>query len=66
MTCYSYNVQDMWPEVDIEEMSTYKKGHGWSKKLRWREYDEDYNKKRTQKSYCYTRCGIHSHNATTS
>ncbi|KAI5386016.1 hypothetical protein KIW84_072549 [Lathyrus oleraceus] len=49
--CYGYNVspingQDMWPEVDMEEMlpPPYKRGPGRPKKLRRREPDEDPNK----------------------
>ncbi|KAI5447485.1 hypothetical protein KIW84_015080 [Lathyrus oleraceus] len=49
--CYGYNVspingQDMWPEVDMEEMlpPSYKRGPGRPKKLRRREPDEDPNK----------------------
>src|SRR4051812_7978576 len=48
--CYNYSVspingQDMWPEVDMEEMlpPSYKRGPGRPKKLRRREPGEDPN-----------------------
>ncbi|KAI5416382.1 hypothetical protein KIW84_041449 [Lathyrus oleraceus] len=70
VTFYDFNIsqingQDMWPEVNIEEMlpPTYKKGLGMPKKLRRREHDEGPNKGRTQTSYCFINYGIHGNNA---
>lgn len=70
MACYSYNLrpingQDMWPEVDIEEMlhPTYKRGHGMTTKLRRKEPDNNPNMERTQTSYCCTYFGVHVLNA---
>ncbi|KAI5420213.1 hypothetical protein KIW84_044123 [Lathyrus oleraceus] len=70
VTCYGYNIspingQDMWPEVNMEEMlpPSYKRGLGRTKKLRRRKPDEDHNKGRTQTSYYFIRCGIHGDNA---
>ncbi|KAI5385397.1 hypothetical protein KIW84_072118 [Lathyrus oleraceus] len=68
--CYDFNVspingQDMWLEVDIEEMlpPTYKRAPGRPKKSRRKEPNEDPNKGRTQTSYSCINCGIHGHNA---
>lgn len=64
---YGYNVshingQDIWSEVDMEEMfpSSHKRGPGRPKKLRRREPDEYPNKVRTRTSYCCTRYGVHA------
>ncbi|KAI5447366.1 hypothetical protein KIW84_014997 [Lathyrus oleraceus] len=55
--CYGYNVspikgQDMWSEVDMEDMlpPSYKRGLGQRKKLRRREPDEDPNKRKLKKT----------------
>ncbi|CAK8567531.1 unnamed protein product [Lathyrus sativus] len=68
--CYNFNVspingQDMWPEVNVEEMlpPSYKRGPDRPKKLRRKEPDEDHKKVRTQTSCCCTKCGVHGHNA---
>jgi hypothetical protein len=67
--CYDNNVspingEDMWPEVDVEEMlpPAYKRGPGRPKKLRRREPDEDPNKGRTATTYRCTKCNKHGHN----
>jgi hypothetical protein len=72
--CYSHNVsaingQDMWPEVECEEMlpPDYKKGVGRPKKLRRRQPDEapiSHGKyKRYGTTYRCTRCDEFGHNA---
>ncbi|CAK8567007.1 unnamed protein product [Lathyrus sativus] len=70
VACYDFNVslingQDMWHEVNTEEMfpPSYKRGPGRPKKLKRREPDDDPNKVRTQISYCCTTCSVHGHNA---
>lgn len=69
--CYSFNVsaingQDMWPNVEVEDMlpPTYKKGPGRPKKLRRREPDEpDARKyKRQNSKYRCTKCNQLGHN----
>jgi hypothetical protein len=67
--CYDNNVspingEDMWPEVEVEEMlpPSYKRAAGRPKKLRRREPDEDPNKGRTTTCYRCTKCGKNGHN----
>lgn len=71
--CYSHGVspingEDMWPDVDCEEMlpPQYKRGPGRPKKLRRREVDEDPNAsklKRANTKYRCTRCDQYGHNS---
>jgi hypothetical protein len=72
--CYSFNVsaingQDMWPEVQCEEMlpPVYNKGPGRPKKLRRREPDEPAKScgkfSRSFSKYRCTKCGSSGHNA---
>lgn len=70
MRCYGYNVspingQDIWLEIDMEEMlpPSSKRGPGRPKKLRRKEPDDDPNKETPQTSYFCTRYSIHGHNA---
>jgi hypothetical protein len=64
--CYSYSItpingEDMWPDVETEEMlpPSYKRGPGRPKKLRRRGADEESYRSRIYKC---TICGDPSHN----
>jgi len=69
LDCYDNNVspingEDIWPEVEVEEMlpPSYKRGPDRPKKQRRGEPDEDPNKGRTTTTYRCTKCNKHGHN----